>query len=141
MFFATILLLHVTFVFLLSNFAYHTKTVLLILKKNKLNIFYSWLLLLCFIAGQYVVYAHQHKINAGSGHQTHSPVKNQSAQTVQEKCGLCDAMHHVNAVLDSAVSFNPNIVTNHFYQVYNYDFISIALVLSAGRAPPVIVVC
>lgn len=111
------------------------------MKKNRLNIFYSLLLLTCFITGQYVVYAHQHRINADSGHQAHGPVKHQSAQTVQEKCGLCDAMHHVNAIIEPAISFNPNIVTNHFYKVYNYDFVSIALILSAGRAPPAIVVC
>ena len=111
------------------------------MKKHKANILYAWLLLTCFIAGQYTVYAHQHKIFANNVTKTHQPVKEQSRTTVQEKCSLCDAMHHTNAILNQHFYYSPNIVTNHFYQVYNYDFVSIALVLSAGRAPPVSAFC
>ena len=97
------------------------------------------LLLFCFIAGQYIVYAHQHKIIAGSEHKVHGLAKNQSNQTIQEKCALCDAMHHTDAVINTPFTFIANIVTKPFYKVYNYDFVSIALILSAGRAPPVVV--
>jgi hypothetical protein len=111
------------------------------LKKNKANIFYSWLLLTCFIAGQGMVYAHQHKIITGnSGKAYHYPT-DQQRTTIQEKCSLCDAMHHTNAVIKQHIYVSPNIVTNHFYTVYNYDFISIALILSSGRAPPVATSC
>jgi hypothetical protein len=111
------------------------------LKKNKANIFFSWLLLVCFVAGQYVVYTHQHKIIAGNAVQTKDVSKNQSRTIVQEKCSLCDAMHHTTAVIKEYTYFSPNIVTMHFYTVYNYDFVSIALILSSGRAPPVLAFC
>ncbi|HTH82234.1 MAG TPA: hypothetical protein VL490_04845 [Mucilaginibacter sp.] len=112
-----------------------------VLKRSKANIFYAWLLLICFIAGQGVVYAHQHKITAGNGTKTYRPANAQAGTTIQEKCALCDAMHHTNAVMSTYAYVSPNIVTKHFYRVYNYDFISIALVLSAGRAPPVSAFC
>jgi len=88
-----------------------------------------------------MVYAHQHKIIAGNSYKSQRNVKNQARTIVQEKCSMCDAMHHTNAVISHHTYFSPNIVTKHFYQVYNYDFISIALVLSAGRAPPVSASC
>jgi hypothetical protein len=111
------------------------------LKKNKANIFYSWLLLVCFIAGQYIVYSHQHKIIASTVTKTRDISKNQSRTVVQEKCSICDAMHHTNAVISVHTYFSPNIVTKHFYKVYDYDFVSIALILAAGRAPPVVASC
>lgn len=111
------------------------------MKRNKANIFYSWLLLVCFIAGQCVVYAHQHRKIAGSASNSHKWAKNQSHTVIQEKCALCDAMQHANAVINHYNYVSPNIVTNHFYTVYKYEFISIALVLSAGRAPPVLASC
>jgi hypothetical protein len=111
------------------------------LKKKRSNIFYSWLLLICFIGGQYTVYAHQHKVSAGVTHLTHSSPKSQHQQTIQEKCPLCDAMHHTNVILNQQVFFNPNIVTNYFFCVYNYDFVGIALIISAGRAPPMAAFC
>ncbi|TSJ42981.1 hypothetical protein FO440_01960 [Mucilaginibacter corticis] len=111
------------------------------MKRNKANIFFSWLLLICFIAGQGMIYAHQHKILAGDNYKTQSTAKNQARTIVQEKCSMCDAMHHTNAVINHYTYFSPNIVTKHFYRVYNYAFISIALILSAGRAPPVSASC
>jgi hypothetical protein len=111
------------------------------LKKNKANIFYSWLLLICFIAGQYTVYTHQHKIAANSKTKTRGLAKVPARTIVQEKCSLCDAMYHTTAIINQYTYFSPNIVTQHFYKVYNYDFVSIALVLSAGRAPPVLASC
>jgi hypothetical protein len=112
-----------------------------VLKRNKTNIFYSWLLLICFIAGQYTVYTHQHKIIAGNTNKAYRNASTQPRTIVQEKCALCDAMHHTNALISHYIYHSPNIVTKHFYRVYNYDFISIALVLSAGRAPPVAAFC
>ncbi|MCC8425037.1 hypothetical protein [Mucilaginibacter sp. UR6-11] len=111
------------------------------MKNNKANIFYAWLLMFCFIAGQYTVYTHQHKVIAGIAAKTRGVAKNQSRTVVQEKCSMCDAMHHTNAVINTYTYFSPNIVTKHFYRVYNYDFVSIALILSAGRAPPVAASC
>ncbi|WP_299360096.1 hypothetical protein [Mucilaginibacter sp.] len=111
------------------------------MKKNKANIFYSWLLLVCFIAGQYIIYTHQHKIAANSKTKTHGLAKIPARTIVQEKCSLCDAMHHTTAVINKYTYFSPNIVTQHFYKVYNYAFVSIALILSSGRAPPVLAFC
>jgi len=106
------------------------------LKRKKSNILFAWLLLVCFIAGQYIVYSHQHKIIAGSSVKNQASAKDHNRTIVQEKCSICDAMHHTNAVINDAAYVSPNIVTKHFYKVYNYDFVSIALILSAGRAPP-----
>ncbi|GAA4099739.1 hypothetical protein [Mucilaginibacter panaciglaebae] len=111
------------------------------MKKSKANIFYSWLLLTCFIAGQYIVYTHQHKIIAGIGTKAKIESKNTSHTIVQEKCSICDAMHHINAIVDHYSYFGPNIVTKHFYKGYKYAFVSIALILSAGRAPPIAASC
>jgi len=123
------------------NFAGDLKKHQLILKKNKANIFYSWMLLVCFIAGQYVIYTHQHKIVARTGTTAKIETNSTSRTIVQEKCFVCDAMHHIAAVISHYSYFSPNIVTKHFYKAYNYDFISIALILSAGRAPPVAARC
>ncbi|HWZ36474.1 MAG TPA: hypothetical protein VNW51_09955 [Mucilaginibacter sp.] len=107
------------------------------MKKNTVNIFFAWAILFSFIAGQYVIYTHQHKIIA----RITATTKSIPHTTLQEKCSVCDAMHHINAVINQYSYFGPNIVTKHFYKAYNYDFVSIALILSAGRAPPVAAAC
>jgi hypothetical protein len=108
------------------------------LKKNKYTAFCAWVLLICFVAGQYMVYAHQHNILKKAGI-TFNVSKNQPrpAITVQEKCYMCDAMHHNAMEITHAVYYSPVVVTSHVYKTGDYNFISIALVLSAGRAPPV----
>jgi hypothetical protein len=111
------------------------------LKKNRVNIFFAWAILFSFIAGQYVVYTHQHKIFARITAKTKTQKLYIPRATLQEKCSVCDAMHHINAVINHYVYFGPNIVTKHFYKACSYDFVSIALVLSAGRAPPVTDAC
>jgi hypothetical protein len=111
------------------------------LKKNKANIFYAWLVMFCFIAGQYTVYSHQHKVISSCVSKTHRHINHQSGPIVQEKCSACDTMHHLNAVLSPDTYISLNIVTKDFYKVYNYDFVSIALILSSGRAPPSLLSC
>ena len=105
------------------------------LKKSRYHIIYSWILLVCFVAGQYMVYAHQHNIIKNPTKVCNTP-KDQSRQTVTEKCQLCDVMHHNAMVTTTQVYFNPVVVTGHFFKVYNYSFTSIQLILSGGRAPP-----
>ena len=107
------------------------------LKKNKYTIFCAWVLLTCFVAGQYMMYVHQHYSLQKTGIST-SFSKNQPkpVATVQEKCYMCDAMHHTTMVIGQQVYFNPVIVSCYIYKVGDYNFISIALILSAGRAPP-----
>jgi hypothetical protein len=101
-----------------------------ILKRAKYHIIYSLIVLLSFTAGQVMVFAHQHLIKYHT-HQT-----SQDQQTVTEKCQLCDAMHHNSMTFTEYQYFTPVVSSVHFYTPGQYDFISIALILSAGRSPP-----
>lgn len=85
-----------------------------------------------------MVYAHQHNILKKAGI-AFNVSKNQPkpAVTVQEKCYMCDAMHHNAMEITHAAYYSPCFINGHVYKTGDYNFISIALVLSAGRAPPV----
>lgn len=110
---------------------------MLTVKKNRLHIVFAWLLLVCFVAGQYMVYSHQHTLIKGITKHSHLA---QGEQTVKEKCLLCDAMHHTDALVVSNNTFLiPLATSDHVFKAGDYDFVSIALILSAGRAPPVAV--
>jgi hypothetical protein len=106
-------------------------------KKNKVNIIYSWLLLICFIAGQYMVYTHQHHLLKGISKSV-SVSNTHPQQTVKEKCDMCDAMHHNFVLADSALYPTHQPVVIHVFKACNYNFISFSLVLAAGRAPPLL---
>ncbi len=93
---------------------------------------YSRLLLIIFIAGQIVLYGHQHS-SSGSHINAHSSSK----QTITERCQLCDAMHFNHAVIHQQVHVVPALKVTPVYIHVAYDFISLALVRSAGRSPPV----
>lgn len=109
---------------------------MLTVKKNRLHIVFAWLLLVCFAAGQYMVYSHQHALIKGITKHSHTAV---GQPTVKEKCLLCDAMHHTDAVAVSNSSFFiPLVTSDHFFKTGDYNFVSLALILAAGRAPPVI---
>ena len=85
-----------------------------------------------------MVYAHQHYINKNahaSASACHS--KGSSQPTVSEKCALCDSMHHVNMEIANHTSYDTIASTNFVFKPFEYEFISIALILSPGRAPPV----
>jgi hypothetical protein len=101
------------------------------LSQAKRHIIYTWIVLICFTAGQVMVYAHQHLVK----YNTHQISQNQT--TVSEKCQICDAMHHNSMALTDHQYFSPVAFTDHFYKQGKYDFISISLILSAGRSPPV----
>jgi hypothetical protein len=105
-----------------------------ILKGEKRHIIYTWIVLICFIAGQGMVYAHQHLIKS-SIHHTHQSSPN--LQKITEKCQLCDAMHHNGMLTADHQYFTPIVTTDHFYTPGKYNFTSIALIRSAGRSPPV----
>jgi hypothetical protein len=88
-----------------------------------------------------MVYVHQHTILQKKVN-TYSISKNQPLPSaiVQVKCYTCDAMHHNTAItINQPIYFNPIVATDHVYTVGDYDFISIALILSEGRAPPAII--
>lgn len=103
------------------------------MKKSKYHIVYAWIVLICFAAGQGMVYAHQHLTSYAIAHQQKP---DQSKTTVTEKCQLCDAMHHTGMVINKTQYFTPAVCADHFYKQGTYDFISISLILSPGRAPP-----
>ncbi|MBB5397148.1 hypothetical protein [Mucilaginibacter sp. AK015] len=108
------------------------------MKKSKYHIFCAWALMFCFIAGQYMVFAHQHPIlkaaHEASCHDCHNTAK----QSITEKCQLCDAMHHNSMALISHTSHTSFSGMDYAFVTFEYDFKSIALILSPGRAPPVI---
>lgn len=112
------------------------KSYTLTLKKNKYHIICTWALLLFFAAGQYMVYTHTHNTGIGSIKSACKSPSNQPKQTVTETCRLCDAMHHNTMAVNAPVIFAPEVTTSYFYKAVNHDFISVALILSAGRSPP-----
>jgi hypothetical protein len=105
------------------------------LKRRKYHIIFSRILLICFVAGQYMVYAHQHKVVKSIGHSSFIP-KNIRQQTVSEKCYLCDVMHHNAMVTNVQVYLNPVTVAGHVFKNITYRFTSVRLIPSCGRAPP-----
>jgi hypothetical protein len=105
------------------------------LKKRKYHIIVARILLICFVAGQYMVYAHQHTISVNTI-KVYGTAKGQPRQVVTEKCSLCDVMHHNTMVNTAQVYSTPVVISTHFYKVFNYTFTSIQLILSGGRAPP-----
>ncbi|OOQ61276.1 hypothetical protein [Mucilaginibacter pedocola] len=108
------------------------------MKKNIYHIVCAWALLLSFVTGQYMVYAHQHN----QVKNIHASVKNHDCQKaahtiVKEKCEVCDSMHHAAMDVTGEVAYMHTLVTTeaHFISPV-YNFTSIALILAAGRAPP-----
>jgi hypothetical protein len=106
------------------------------LKRCKYHIVCSWILLACFVAGQYMMYAHQHNIAANISPK-YSISKNLRQQTVTDKCALCDAMHHNVMVKATPAYFEDVKITGYIFKSCVYNFTSISLILSGGRAPPV----
>ena len=104
------------------------------LKTNRNHIILTWILLLCFAAGQFAVWEHQHPVSSNivTNHAQNPPQKT----VITENCQLCDAMHHNFMALNSPVYFAPVTVTHYSYKKVEYAFTSIALILSAGRSPP-----
>lgn len=105
------------------------------MKKNKYHIYYSRMLLICFLAGQCMIYAHTH---AGSGvTSSYQPAKSSSHQTVQEKCYLCDVMHHNAMVVSTGVHLAASGAVLHLFNIVEYNFTSIRTAHTSSRAPPV----
>jgi hypothetical protein len=84
-----------------------------------------------------MVYAHQHYINKNAHKSACHSSKSSSQPTVSEKCALCDSMHHVNMEMANHTSYDTLVSTNFVFKTFEYDFVSIALILSPGRAPPI----
>jgi len=79
-----------------------------------------------------MIYAHQHNVARG----TYNISKSLSQQTVSEKCYLCDVMHHNVMDITAQVFFNHVTVAEHVFKNNKYNFTSIQLIQSSGRAPP-----
>lgn len=111
----------------------------LLMPKNKYHMILARILLLCFCAGQFMVYAHRHN-NEGSAvnKSAYHNAKAQHGQTVTENCRLCDAMHHNVIAINSQTYFAPLLVSSYCYKSTLHSFISISLILSAGRSPPAV---
>jgi hypothetical protein len=104
--------------------------------KRKAHIILSWLLLLFFAVGQFVIYAHQHhtKSNTLIVH-SHNGV---DRQIVHEKCNLCDQMHHAPINLVQPLHYvhlvSPVI---RLYIPAAHHYKANALVHADGLSPPV----
>ena len=104
------------------------------LKKNRSYIIGAWLLLVFFAAGQAMLFAHQHKVSKSQFAQHNHP----NQHTVTEKCSLCDAMHFNTMVANEHAPVLHFLVATHYdYTAVTRSFISLSLILSPGRAPPV----
>jgi len=108
------------------------------LKKSTYHIFCAWALMLCFITGQYMVFAHQHNIIKTIHAKNCTDCHNTSKQEFKEKCQLCDSMHHTDMVMPGDIQYTTFSPSNHSFVTFEYDFKSMSLVLSQGRAPPVV---
>jgi hypothetical protein len=102
------------------------------LKKSNKNIIWSWVLLLFFVAGQTMVFAHTH-------YKQGSIISSSKLglTVLKEKCDVCDAMHHTSMLLIQHVYFTPAVAVNFHYQYTQADITFIQLILASGRAPPV----
>jgi hypothetical protein len=103
------------------------------LKQNRYHIQLARLLLVIFVAGQIVLYGHQHQVNTVLN-KVHSQ---SSQQTITEKCQLCDAMHFNSMVINMHYYVVPVVVSHYHYKAVTYSFVSLSLILSTGRAPPI----
>jgi len=95
----------------------------------------TWILLACFIAGQLMVFAHQHPDTAGSG-RVYDISKAAAHQVVKEKCYMCDVMHHNAMMASYHVHLNPVPFIAYTFNVYEYKFSAVKLISAGGRAPP-----
>ncbi|MBS1500419.1 MAG: hypothetical protein JST32_00050 [Bacteroidetes bacterium] len=101
------------------------------MKRDKRNIIIAWIVMVCFFAGQWAVYAHQHKTFPAIAKASHH------GTSLTEKCQLCDAMHHTSAVQNVFHYTAVVTVTERIFIPHTHSFVSISLILTTGRAPPV----
>jgi hypothetical protein len=85
-----------------------------------------------------MVYAHQHNITKNTHTTNCNDCHNTAKQTVKEKCELCDSMHQTNMELVNHTNYSVFSSADHVFITFEYNFKSIALILSSDRGPPVI---
>jgi len=108
-----------------------------ILNKRKAHLILSWLLLLFFVAGQIIVFAHQHhaKYADFSIQKSHS-----HPQIIHEKCNFCDQMHHapINLVQLSNYSHLVSPVVRLYIPAHHF-YKGNSLIHADGLSPPTLV--
>ena len=80
-----------------------------------------------------MLYGHWHKVNTGVAKE-HLQT---SQQKVSEKCRICDVMHFNTMAINANHVITPVAASHCNHKAITYTFLSISLVLSSGRAPPV----
>lgn len=118
---------------LLTIFAVGTDPKKYRLKKRRKHIILSWILLLCFVTGQYVIYAHQHKTKSSFAF---SEKKVNQQRRVKGSCDLCDAMLHTYMDMAVQVHLPALKAVSYFYYSSTEYITSIDPILSKGRSPP-----
>ncbi|WP_462267095.1 hypothetical protein [Mucilaginibacter sp.] len=105
------------------------------MKRAKLHIVVAQILLLCFVAGQFLIYAHQHHAKAHVVEVQKKPF----TSVVKERCDLCDAMHHT-VMLPGTTPHLPSLFSSAYrhFVANEFHFTPIGLILASGRAPPVV---
>jgi hypothetical protein len=106
-----------------------------ILNKQKAHHILSWLLLLFFVVGQTITFAHQHysKYNASIFHDNTATKR----QIVQEKCTFCDQMHHAPIYLVQPLHFAQLVVAaKSVYYPSQHRYQAKSLVHADGLSPP-----
>lgn len=107
-----------------------------ILNKRKAHILLSRLLLLFFVAGQIVVYAHQH-------HAKYNTIivdaygKTDQHASFQEKCNVCDQMHNAPLSLVQTPLYRIVLISVvYLYYSPQHHYQANALVHADGLSPP-----
>jgi hypothetical protein len=107
------------------------------MNKRKSRIRFAWVILICFIAGQTMVYSHQH-FHYKAALSTSTVKNTQSGTTVTDSCSICDMMHHTHMVIFDNATINPPVTLCETIYNNQHDYKGIALILSAGRSPPTV---
>jgi len=106
------------------------------MRKRRNHIRFAWIILICFIAGQTMVYSHQHfHYKAATERTAKTP---QNGQTVTDTCSICDMMHNSHMAIFDAAGFTPTVTLCETIYSNLHDYKGIALILSAGRSPPAV---
>ncbi|OCX50278.1 hypothetical protein BEL04_23505 [Mucilaginibacter sp. PPCGB 2223] len=104
------------------------------MKSYKRHITFAWIVLICFVTGQITAIVHQHV--PGYTQRVYHVAKQFPQQTVAEKCYVCDMMHHTPMALFTDLPLIPDYTVSDTQYKCEHDYIGIALILSAGRSPP-----
>lgn len=106
-----------------------------VVKRRYTKIWTSIWLLLVFITGQVIVFAHNHQAELPSSHYS---VNKHKASTVDNKCQICLQSSNVQMLLQTQqLFFFTNSIT-HQYVSFTAIYQSIELLLSGNRGPPVL---